>query len=95
MYTVKQPNVLLPQMSCIQHCPDLAPLPLFLNGSTIQILTLLQSLLQMSSLQASLVVQWLRIRLARQATLIQSLVREISPAVGQLSPRTTTAEPML
>ena len=42
---------------------------------------------------ASLVVQWLRICLARQGTQVQSLVWE--DTVGQLSPYATTNEPVL
>ena len=43
---------------------------------------------------ASLVVQWLRICLAMQWTLVGSLPRKIPHAVEQLSPCTTTTEPM-
>ena len=42
---------------------------------------------------ASSVVQWLRICLATQGTLVQSLVLKIPHAMEQLSPSATTTEP--
>ena len=45
--------------------------------------------------RASLVVQWLRICLAKQGTWVQSLARKIPHAVGQLSLCSTTTEPVL
>ena len=45
--------------------------------------------------RASLVVQWLRIRLPMQETRVQALAREDPHAVEQLSPCITTTEPAL
>ena len=43
----------------------------------------------------SLVVQWLRICLPMQGTQVRALVRKIPHAAEQLSPCTTTTEPVL
>ena len=48
-----------------------------------------------SALRTSLVAQWLRIRLPVQGTRVQSLVREDPTCTEQLSPCTTTTEPVL
>ena len=45
--------------------------------------------------RASLVAQWLRIRLSMQGTQVRALVRKIPRAVEQLSPCATTTEPAL
>ena len=44
---------------------------------------------------ASLVAQWLRIRLPMQGTWVRAPVREDPHAVEQLSPCATTTEPVL
>ena len=44
---------------------------------------------------ASLVVQWLRIRLPTQGTQVRALVREIPHATEQLIPCAATTEPAL